>query len=1042
MKRKSFRLVIVMVIFYYFSCVYAQISQGGKPYSFTHQLSSSIAIKEMPSVDVTTLLHEDSVASKDAPYRFGYSFNVSYNLLNSGTWVKLNDGSKLWRLKIFSQGAYSINLIYDKFWLPEGARFFIYNNDRNMIIGAYTSRNNKPNGKFATELVKGEQIILEYYEPKDVNLPGEINISKVIHAYRNFFNYNNKSGLNKINGFGDAGSCNNNVYCTKAEPWVNEVHSVAKIILGNYAGSGSLINNVKSNYAPYFLTANHVYEDNTDVSTWVFYFNYESSTCDNPATEPMAQTISGATFKANNSASDFALLMLSETPPLSYNVYYNGWSNINTAPSSTVCIHHPSGDIKKISYDDDAAASSTWSGTPANSHWQVVWDDGTTEPGSSGAPLINPDHRVVGQLHGGLASCTNPNGADYFGKFSMSWNYGGSSSAQLKDWLDPDNTGATVLNGMEDGMLAAGELPASATWSGTHNVVGNIIVPYGIALTIESGSVINFSSGTSLIVEGTLYADGATFTSSNSWKGIKLYDSYNSSIQNCTIENFGPGYGSDGIYIEGGWWPLIEHNTIDGIYNGIKLYGTNATIRNNTISFCSNGNGITVEGGSSAIISGNTINNNYYHGISVYSNSTGYVEVYENYLRNNGYITHQYTGIRTYNSAITAYKNKVSNSMFGYFAQHYSDMDFGSDYGPDIFEDNNLADGCSYGLVADDNSTIIAGQYWGGYLADHNSIRNITNYLLSAGNTSTIYAQNDWLGSYPPNEAKLNNDASSYVYWEPYLGSDPLPPLKIGSPSFNENELAMINARSLTKKGSYAEAKQILKDLIDKKSINRAVNPLLRLYYKSKDPEIKTYLENLISKVKDRDASNIYKGALVSIYYEDKEYDKALKLIDEQISSGKEKAIIDKYLVYALGIRDNNSALKILDDINGKLGKATSDELYTLLLPDELNNKSVKQIVISTKQNDIGDKVQYTLSNYPNPFNPTTLIAYNLKERGQIKLIVYDILGKEVAKLVDGIQTEGEHRINFDGSSLPSGIYVYRLTGTNFSISKKMLLIK
>ncbi|HKJ80859.1 MAG TPA: S8 family serine peptidase, partial [Ignavibacteriaceae bacterium] len=473
-------------------------------------------------------------------------------------------------------------------------------------------------------------------------------------------------------------------------------------------------------------------------------------------------------------------------------------------------------------------------------------------------------------------------------------------------------------------MTTSGTLPEKEVWRGTLNITGNVTVPSGIKLTILPETIVNFSSGTSLIVEGTLIADGATFTSpvGTPWRGIKLYYSDNSSIQNCTIENFGPGYGSDGIYIEGGWWPLIENNTIDGIYNGIKLYGTNATIRNNTISFCSNGNGITVEGGSSAIISGNTINNNYYHGISVYSNSTGYVEVYENYLRNNGYITHQYTGIRTYNSAITAYKNKVSNSAIGYFAQSYSEMDFGSDYGPYAFMQNNLADGCSDGLVAYDNSTIIAGQYnyaTGSYLADHNSIRNISGYLLSAGNTSTIYAQNDWLGSYPPNEAKINNDASSYVYWEPYLSSDPLPPLKMGSPSFNENELALINARSLIKKGSYTEAKQILKDLIDKKSINRAVNPLLRLYYKSKDPEIKTYLENLVSKVKDRDASNIYKGALSSIYYEDKEYDKALKLIEEQISSGKEKAIIDKYLVYALGIRDNNSALKILDDINGKL---------------------------------------------------------------------------------------------------------------------------
>ncbi len=80
--------------------------------------------------------------------------------------------------------------------------------------------------------------------------------------------------------------------------------------------------------------------------------------------------------------------------------------------------------------------------------------------------------------------------------------------------------------------------------------------------------------------------------------------------------------------------------------------------------------------------------------------------------------------------------------------------------------------------------------------------------------------------------------------------------------------------------------------------------------------------------------------------------------------------------------------------------------------------------------------------NYPNPFNPSTIINYTLKEKEHVSLVVYDILGKEIARLVNGIQTEGEHSVSFDGSNLPSGIYVYRLMGTNFNISKKMLLIK
>ena len=86
---------------------------------------------------------------------------------------------------------------------------------------------------------------------------------------------------------------------------------------------------------------------------------------------------------------------------------------------------------------------------------------------------------------------------------------------------------------------------------------------------------------------------------------------------------------------------------------------------------------------------------------------------------------------------------------------------------------------------------------------------------------------------------------------------------------------------------------------------------------------------------------------------------------------------------------------------------------------------------------------EYQLNqNYPNPFNPTTSISYTMKEKDHVTLIVFDILGKEVARLVDGIQAEGEHSVNFDGSSLPSGMYIYQLKGSTFNINKKMLLLK
>ena len=138
-------------------------------------------------------------------------------------------------------------------------------------------------------------------------------------------------------------------------------------------------------------------------------------------------------------SSDVALLILNETPPESYNVHYAGWDVSGNTPNIPVGIHHPSGDIKKISFDYDNASNS-------GNFWDIdSWDDGTTEPGSSGSPLFDGiSHRIIGQLYGGVASCTNF-GYDTYGKTSVSWNNG------LSTYLDPNNSGLQILDGTSTG---------------------------------------------------------------------------------------------------------------------------------------------------------------------------------------------------------------------------------------------------------------------------------------------------------------------------------------------------------------------------------------------------------------------------------------------------------------------------------------------------------------------------------------------------------------------------------------------------------------
>jgi len=423
----------------------AQISEGGTPPSFNKMaLSTAPEVRTAP-IDVPALLAEDSIQAKEGmPFRFGKIFDVDYSIDNSGVWNDLPDGSRIWRLRIQCPGAFSINLVYSRYRLPAGAKLFLYNESRDMVIGAFTERNNKEDGLFATAPIKGDVTIVEYYEPAEAVGTGELAISQIVHGYKDVFFQAVKDAM----GFGNSGSCNINVNCPEGADWQREKRAVAMILAGgNRICSGSLVNNMRQDATPYFLTANHCLAIGGQ-PTWIFMFNYESPNCTN-IDGPTNYTVQGSTLMANFETSDFALLQLQEPPPDSYNVFFAGWSNVDTPSQSSTCIHHPSGDIKKISFDYDSVTSTDYLQTSGTSHWRVeMWDAGTTEPGSSGSPLFDQNHHIVGQLHGGYASCVNllP---DWFGKFAMSWNGGGTSSTRLKDWLDPDNTGASMLGGYD-----------------------------------------------------------------------------------------------------------------------------------------------------------------------------------------------------------------------------------------------------------------------------------------------------------------------------------------------------------------------------------------------------------------------------------------------------------------------------------------------------------------------------------------------------------------------------------------------------------------
>ena len=438
------KTVVSIFIFFLFIGVEAQvttsISEPQMNVATPEQMKAPIFNFHLDHLE--QLLFEDSIeaADKSIPWRFGYAFDSLINVIESAS--RLSDQSMTHlQMEIQSKGAKSINLSFSDFYLPEGALLFIKSKYDKDVLGALTSANNKENGLFSTRPIKGSAILIDLYVPNDELEAVKLKIDKVIHAYRDVFNKVSKT-------FGSSGNCNRNINCPEAAIWQDVKRSVVLITAsnGNRLCTGTLINNVRQDSIPYLLTASHC----GIPTNAVFIFNYEnsSSSCTTDADGSLTNSISGAFDRAESSLSDFHLMELSTSPPASYNAYYAGWNSRDQAPHESTIIHHPSGDIKKISIDEDTARSSH---TPpqVDNQWQVGnWESATTERGSSGGALFDQNKRIVGQLDGGTATCAQDL-SDWFGKFSTSWDFLVDTNRQLKFWLDPDNTNTPFMDGLD-----------------------------------------------------------------------------------------------------------------------------------------------------------------------------------------------------------------------------------------------------------------------------------------------------------------------------------------------------------------------------------------------------------------------------------------------------------------------------------------------------------------------------------------------------------------------------------------------------------------
>ncbi len=410
----------------------------GIPYSLEKKIPLRSESVMLPYVNHDDLLAEDEYAEPGTPFRYGYIHEENINSSSHGNWEETVEGGLLWQITIESEGAYAIGLEYENFHIPQGGELFVFSPDYSTIYGAYTSANNIPERRFSSPLLPGDVAVIEYFQPAEVTGEFSLIITEIIHDYRDIMKFTEET-RNR--------DCGTNVVCSEADAYEDPINSAAWLDMGGYICSGAMVNNVRQDLTPYFLTAWHCVDGDWPGS-FRFYFNYQTSSCSGSwgSNGPYAYS-SDLLADSDGMDSDWALLLITDDIEELWEVFYAGWDATGDYPQITCGVHHPGGDPKKINFDNDQAWGDYWdSPVGPTTHWKVNWDSGGTEGGSSGSPLFDDRFRIVGQLSGGPAGACGTS-YDLYGKFSRAWSWEEPTNRRVLDYLDPDYTGTLEIDG-------------------------------------------------------------------------------------------------------------------------------------------------------------------------------------------------------------------------------------------------------------------------------------------------------------------------------------------------------------------------------------------------------------------------------------------------------------------------------------------------------------------------------------------------------------------------------------------------------------------
>lgn len=431
------------------------------------------------------------------PSQFGVSEKLSIGVSNPGKMTT-------WTTKITSPKSKNLGVTLGNISLGKNSKIYVYNRDGSDVIGPLDHNSLNPKlKKFTSTETAGNEIFIHVIEGEESET--SFDIIEVVHGFKeinmeeNFQDQNNTrtAGISSVACIPDA-SC--------LTDYEKELDAVVRITISGWTGTGTFLNNENVDRRGFILTAYHLVDtdDNGTVSTAEaaafgaganVRIDHRTTSCIGTVNEGTLLPVGGE-LRAWWKTTDFALLELTNIPTLARRVTYAGWNRTGSTPSSVISLHHPEGNNLRYSISTNVRVF------PLNWNFFEItsWVIGATKGGSSGGPLFNENHQVVGQLAGGLSGCTFLLN-DIYGRFYDSWEGGGTAQTQLKAWLSP-NSNLSSMNLLDPMIFVGGN---TTVCSGTSTVVG---LPYGLPIdqpvwTVTNGVNIVSSNHNSITLTAT-----------------------------------------------------------------------------------------------------------------------------------------------------------------------------------------------------------------------------------------------------------------------------------------------------------------------------------------------------------------------------------------------------------------------------------------------------------------------------------------------------------------------------------------------------------